>query len=120
MTQSDLIPDTAENRATILALKALSNTIGKIYWHGNTVHDTLDKCLRALNNQSNNSGWYNPIPTRINGANGIYMINESGSIFWEARIIKEGEKQFRIEYLCSDGDRKFEQVFRESMENEYN
>jgi hypothetical protein len=116
MKQSELIVDTAENKAVILALKALSNPIGKIYWHGNIVHDTLDKCLRALNNQSNNSGWYNPVPTRINGANGIYMINQNGTIFWEARIIKECDREFRIEYLSKEGDQRFEEIFSKSIE----
>lgn len=106
------IAPTEENLATISALQSLCNTVGKIYWTGNTVHDNLDKCLRALNNQSNNSGWYNPIPTRIPKTNGIYMINENGTIFWEARIIKQSENEYLIEYLSNEGGYKFEDLFR--------
>jgi len=110
------IADTEENNATVSAIKSLCNAVGKIYWVGNIIHDNLDKCLRALNMESNNSGWYNPVPTRINGATGIYMINENGTVFTDARIIKEGDKEFRIEYLTGEGMNLFDSLFRQFIE----
>jgi len=90
------LEDTKENNAKVKALKTIQNTAGKIYWNGNTVHDSLDKCLRALNNDSCNSGHYNPIGVRIDSLTGVYMINQDGSLFCEARIIKQSEKEFLI------------------------
>ena len=99
--------ETQENEATIKALKKISGT----KWVGNTIHDTLDKCLTAINLNSTNSGWYNPKAKRIPGLTGIYMINQDNSIFCEARIIKESAKQYRIEYLTKTGWNEFERLY---------
>ena len=96
--------NTKENNARVKALKKISGT----KWHGNVIHDSLDKCLTAMNLDSNNSGFYNPLAARIKGLTGIYMINQDGSIFCEARVIKEDEKVFRIEYITNEGWRQFE------------
>lgn len=95
---------TKENNAKVKALKKIKET----QWNGNTRHESLNNCLVAINLESANSGWYNPIAARINGLKGFYMINEDGSLFCDARIIKEGEKCFLIEYLLTSGYNEFE------------
>ncbi|MBK7360727.1 MAG: hypothetical protein IPI96_16190 [Saprospiraceae bacterium] len=42
---------------------------------------------------------------------GIYMVNQDGSIFCEARIIKDGDKKFKIEYLSTNGWSEFENLY---------
>ena len=61
------LANTTENNAKVKALKAVENTVGKIFWVGNIIQDNLDKCLVGLNLESTNSGWYNPIAVKING-----------------------------------------------------
>lgn len=100
----ETISITKENNARVKALKKVAET----KWNGNTVHDTMDKCLRAMSLDSNNSGHYNPIAARINGLTGWFMINQDGSIFCEARVIKEDEKQYRIEYMTNSAWNEFE------------
>lgn len=99
--------DAEENQKRIKALKKILQT----RWAGTTRHDTLGKCLTALNLDSTNSGWYLPKATKINGLHGIYMINESGTIFCEARIIKESEKSYLIEYMTTSGWNDFEKEY---------
>lgn len=106
------LADTKENEAKINALKKISGT----KWVGNTIHPNIDFCLTAINLESNNSGAYNPIPTRISGLKGIYVINEDGSLFCEARIIKEAEKQYKIEYLTMPGWNEFEEYYSNFIE----
>lgn len=101
--------ETKENEAIIKALKKINGT----KWVGNTIHDNIDKCLVAINLSSCNSGWYNPKAKRIPGLAGIYMINQDGSIFCEARVLKESQNQYRIEYLTKEGWNQFEQLFCE-------
>lgn len=101
------LANTKENNAKVAALKKIAET----KWIGNTIHDTIDKCLVALNLDSTNSGWYKPIAVRVNGLIGWFMVNENGSIFCEARIIKEGEKQYRIEYMTSSAWGEFENEY---------
>lgn len=105
------LANTPENAAKIEALKAVQNTVGKIYWVGNVVHDSLDKCLAAINLSTFNSGWYSPVAVRINGLVGIYMLNQDGSIFCESRIIKQGDKSYLIEYMTTEGWNKYESQF---------
>ena len=102
-----MIANTKENNAKVKALKKVAET----KWVGNTTHENLDKCLTVLNLDSNNSGWYKPTATRINGLTGIYMINQDGSIFCEARVIKEDEKKYKIEYLTMTGWNEFENLY---------
>lgn len=103
--------NTVENNAKVKALKVLQSTVGKIFWDGNVIHDNLEKCLVGLNLGSANSGWYNPIAVKINGLTGYYMVNQDGSLFCDARVIKLEEKKYLIEYLRSDGWNKFENLY---------
>lgn len=98
------ITPTKENNAKIKALKKVKQT----QWNGNTRHESLDACLTAMNLESGNSGWYKPEAVRIAGLEGIYMLNEDGSLYCDARIIKEDDKKFVIEYLLSSGYNEFE------------
>lgn len=101
MTQ---LANTKENNAKIKALKKVAET----KWVGNVTHDTLDKCLVALNLDSTNSGWYKPIATTIKGLVGWFMINQDGSLFCEARVIKESDKKYLIEYMRTSAWYEFE------------
>lgn len=106
------IANTKENNAKVAALKTVKETD----WVGNVIHDTLDKCLMAINLHCDiNSGWYTPVAIRINGLTGIFMINQDGSINWEARVIKQDEKKFLIEYLSNGGYVQFESKYNEYM-----
>lgn len=105
------LENTLENQAKIYALKK----INKCRWSGNVVHSNLESCLTAINLDSNNSGWYIPTPIRINGLDGIYMINEDGSLFWEAKVIKESNNKFKIEWLISTDE--FEKFYFEFLDN---
>jgi hypothetical protein len=98
------IANTKDNNAKVSALKKIAET----KWIGNTVHANLETCLTAINLDSNNSGWYKPAAIRINGLIGMFMINQDGSIFCEARIVKESEKEFRIEYMTISAWNEFE------------
>ena len=107
------LKNTAENKAKAEALKTIKET----QWVGEITHDTLDKCLTAINLFNGmNSGWYNPIATRINGLQGIFMINENGSLFCESRVIKAGDKKYRIEHLSNEAYNIFENKFIELIE----
>lgn len=101
------IAETKENKAIIEALKK-SN---QCKWVGNTTHDTMDKCLTAINLQTSNSGHYNPVASRLNGCVGFYLINQDGSICYDMRVVKKGEKEFVIEYLTSSGFEDFERNY---------
>jgi len=98
---------TKENNAKAKALKKINET----KWVGNTIHDTIEKCLTAINLDSTNSGHYTPTATRIAGLQGIYMINEDDSIFCEARVMKEDDKKYRIEYLTMGAWNDFENYY---------
>jgi hypothetical protein len=102
------LANTKDNNAKVKALKK----IGETKWSGTTTHDTMDKCLRAICLFSGvNSGHYNPTATRINSLTGWFMINQDGSIFCEARVIKEDEKQFKIEYMTNSAWNEFENYY---------
>lgn len=101
------LANTPENNAIVRALKK----INLCYWVGNTIHSNIDKCLRAINNDSQNSGWYNPKAIRVKGLEGIFMLNENGSIFWEAKIVKVSNIEYKIEYLSNSGYREFESFY---------
>lgn len=100
------------NEAKVKALKKIKET----KWVGNTTHDNMDKCLRAICLDSSNSGHYNPTAIRINGLTGWWMINQDGSIFCEARVIKEDTSIFRIEYLTMSGWNEFETLYSNIIE----
>jgi hypothetical protein len=44
------------------------------------------------------------------------MINQDGSIFCEARVIKEDEKQFKIEYMTDEAWNDFENFYCKFIE----
>lgn len=104
---------TRENEAKINALKLVPNT----KWSGTTTHDTMDKCLRVLCLFCGvNSGHYNPVCVRINRVPGFFMVNEDGSLFCEARVIKESDKLFRIEHMTNSAWDKFENDYLNYLE----
>jgi hypothetical protein len=105
------LKDTKDNTARIEALKAIKET----RWNGNTIHISIDACLTAINLDSNNSGWYKPTAIRIPKLKGIYMINEDGSLFFDARIIKEYTNKYKIEYLTMSGYNEFENKYCEYL-----
>lgn len=108
------VAQTPENAAKISALKRTN----QCRWAGTTVHTSLEACLDGIKLYSGmNSGWYNPVAARFPGVVGTYMINQDGSIFWEARVIKEGDKQFRIEYVTNAGMDDLEKHYFEALEN---
>jgi len=99
---------TKENNALVSAIKKISQT----KWVGNTVHDSMDKCLTAINLECcKNSGWYSPVCVRIAGLTGFYMVNEDGSLCADYRVIKEDDKKFRIETLTPTGYNELEQYY---------
>lgn len=104
-----------ETIAKVEALKKLQNTIGKIFWVGNVKHENLQFCLAAINLSSGNSGWHDPKAVRIQGLKGIYMLNQDGTLFCEARVIKENENEYLIEYLSTEGWNKFEELYLEQI-----
>jgi hypothetical protein len=99
-----------------LIAKALRN-ISENDWNGTTLHTNLTDCLTGINLSTGNSGWYNPTAITINDLKGIYMINQDGSIFPEARIIKLSENEFKIEYLSLSGWNQFENLYCQLIEN---
>ena len=109
--------NTQENKAKVKALKILNNTVGKIFWVGSLTYNSLDECLRILNLNSWNSGWYNPTAAKISGLIGYYMINEDQSIYWESRIIKQDENKYLIEHLSNEGYDQFENLYSQFINN---
>lgn len=101
------LTNTKENNAKVKALKKIAQT----KWTGTTIHTNLDACLTALNLDSTNSGWYKPTAARIDGLTGIFMINQDGSIFCEARVIKESNDKYKIEYMTMTGWNEFENIY---------
>ena len=104
------LSQTPENNAKVKALLVIEKTVGKIYWNGSCTHDSLHKCLAALNLNTGNSGWYNPVSVRIIGVKGYFMVNQDGSLFCESRIIKQDENSYLIEDISISGWNKFESL----------
>lgn len=44
------------------------------------------------------------------------MINQDGSIFCDARVIKEDEKKFRIETMTMEGWNEFEKLYSQMID----
>lgn len=101
------IANTKENNAKVAALKKIAET----KWVGNTVHTNMEACLTAMNLDSTNSGWYKPSAIKITGLLGYFMINEDGSLFCEAKVIKDAENKYRIEYMTGAGWNEFESIY---------
>lgn len=96
---------TKENNAKIVALTKVKET----RWAGTTIHDNMDKCLRAICLFCGvNSGHYNPTAIKIKKVTGWFMVNQDGSIFCEARVIKEDANRYRIEYMSDEAWKEFE------------
>ena len=104
------IANTKENNAIVNALLSIEES----GWLGSTTHDNINACLTALNLQTSNSGWYKPVAVQINNLRGLYMINQDGSIFYDARIIKENNS-FKIEYLTLPAFAQFEQLYIQKL-----
>jgi hypothetical protein len=102
---------TTENIKIVSALKNISET----KWVGNVTHDSLDKCLTAINLYSTNSGWYAPKCVKISGLSGMYLVNQDGSLFFDQRVIKLDEKKYLIEFLSNAGFDEFENNYRNSF-----
>lgn len=105
---------TKENTAKVNALKK----INQCKWVGNVTHATLTACLCAINLETTNSGWYKPAAVKVNGLTGIYMINQDGSLYCEARVIKEDENRFKIEWLSTSGWIEFENLYCQFIKNQ--
>jgi len=101
---------TKENNAKIKALKKIPET----KWDGTVIHPNLDAALVAINLDAKNSGLHKPCAIIISGLKGYYMLNHDGSIFCEARVIKDGLK-FRIEYMSMHGWNEFEQLYEQIL-----
>jgi len=105
--------NTPENKAKVSALK----TVKEVQWVGEVTHDTIDKALTAINLfQGSNSGWYNPVAVRLNGVQGIFMINEDEGLNFESRIIKT-DKGYKIEHLTNAGYNAFENKYIKELES---
>jgi hypothetical protein len=99
----------AYNNAVVKALKNVRET----QWVGNLTFRTMHECLTFLNLYSGmNSGFYDPIAIKINGLTGWFMVNQDGTIFLEARIIKESEDKYKIEYMAKEAWNQFENDLR--------
>ena len=108
----NILKNTLENKAKVSALKTVKET----QWVGEITHDSIDKCLTSINLfQGINSGWYNPTAIRIKGIQGIFMINEDGSLNFESRIIKIDEHKYKIEHLSKSGYEDFEKKYIEEI-----
>ena len=107
----EIMTITEINKLKIEALKKINET----KWNGNIVLTNLDACLTGINLESGNSGWYKPKAVRINGLKGIFMLNEDGSLFCEAKVIKESANEFRIEYISMDGWNEFEKLYTSKL-----
>ena len=103
--------DTKNNQAIIKSLSKINGT----KWVGNTTFKNITDCLVAINLQTTNSGWYNPTSSRLPKVKGIFLINENGTIFPEARIIKNKDS-YLIEYLSLAGWNEFEDLYCEFIE----
>ena len=107
------LENTAENNAKVSALKTIKET----QWVGELTHDTIDKCLTAINLfQGTNSGSYSPSAIRLSGVQGIFMVNEDGGLNFEARIIKVSDNKYRMEHLSNSGYDVFENKYIEILE----
>lgn len=96
------------NNAKIEALKKVKQT----QWVGEITHTSLEKSLIAINLFSGmNSGWYSPKDVKIKGLVGIFMINEDGGLFFESRVIKISDNEFKIEHLSNEGFKVFESEY---------
>jgi len=109
LNKMDYLKNTPENNAKMEALKAVKET----QWVGSVTFNNMDECLTSMNLEAMNSGWYKPTPTRIKGVYGIFMINQDGGLYFEQRIIKVADSEYRIESLSNAGFTIFENNYSE-------
>lgn len=100
--------NTKENVSKIKALEAISDS----EWTYCAMHDTLDKCLTAINLGTLNSGWYKPTYVLIDGF--IYIINQDGSLFCEQRI-KVVSGSYQIEDMNVKAWNRFEIIYNKLL-----
>ena len=106
------LKNTPENKAKVEALKTISET----QWVGETTHDTIDKCLTGINILSGmNSGWYVPAAIRLNGVQGIFMVNQDGGLNFESRVVKVDDNKYKIEHLSDAAYDRFETKYFENL-----
>jgi hypothetical protein len=92
--------------------KALKN-VPENQWVHMSTFTTMHECLTGINLYSwKNSGWYEPIAIKLNGIKGFFIVNQDGTIFSEARIIKEADDKFRIEEMSIEAWNQFENDLR--------
>jgi len=96
-----------ENNKRVYCLKRLNLCL----WGGSTAFKDLDMCLRSINMQTFNSGHYTPIPIKIKGMSGIFILNEDGLLNFEFKISKI-DGYFLIESLTKTGIKEFENRYR--------
>ena len=104
------LKNTLENKNLIETLKKVNETD----WVGNVEFKTLDEAVRILNNHAMNSGWSNPLPFTINGLSGMFISNDSGSLFFSERITKT-ETGYLVEEMTMEAYNKFEQKYIELL-----
>ena len=104
------LKNTLENKSLIETLKKVNETD----WVGNVEFQTLEDAVRILSNHAMNSGWSNPLPFRINGLTGMFISNDSGSLFFSERITKT-ETGFLVEEMTMEAYNKFEQNYIELL-----
>lgn len=101
------LTNTPENAAKVKALKLIKET----QWTGTVHHPSLHLCLAGLNLETTNSGWYVPVAVKISGLTGYFMLNQDGSLFCEARVIKVSDNRFNIEYMTNSAWGEFERAY---------
>lgn len=104
------LKNTKENKSLVKCLKKVNETD----WVGNVEFQTLDEAVRILNHNAMNSGWSNPLPFTINGLAGIFISNDSGTLFFSQRITKT-ETGFLVEEMTMEAFNKFEQKYIETL-----
>lgn len=69
-------------------------------WVGNLTFRTLEEALASINLAGLvNSGFYKPKCKRVKGVHGIFMINQNGCLAFDARVIKQDDGIYLIEYM---------------------
>lgn len=108
--------NTPENKAIVSAMIDVEKT-GVDYWREGATHDTLDKCLTAINLMGKiNSGWYKPVAVSVKGLTGLYMLNQDGSLNVYERVIKNSETSFIIQLMNAKGMNKYEEFYEKYID----
>ena len=109
-TAMTTLKNTQKNSLLIECLKKISDNS----WEGNTTHYTVEDCLTVINFKGyKNSGWYKPSAVAIKGVDGLFMVNQDGSLCFDFRVVKVAENQFKVESMTLQGINEFENLFRQ-------